>query len=60
MDSDSKVEKNRTLSAVDYMLESADVCVCSMQSTIGSALPKRIAGRDCVAVFDIAGKGNEV
>lgn len=55
MDSDSKVEKQRTLSAVDYMLERASFCVCNLQSTIGSALRKSIAASNCVAVFDIAG-----
>lgn len=55
VDSDSKVEKQRTLSAVDYMLERASFCVCNLQSTIGRALRKRIAASNCVAVFDIAG-----
>ena len=55
VDSDSKVEKQRTLGAVDYMLERAGFCVCNLQSTIGSALRKRIAASNCVAVFDIAG-----
>ena len=44
-----------TLSAVDYMLERAGFCVCNLQSTIGSALRKRIAASNGVAVFDIAG-----
>ena len=55
VDVDSKVEKQRTLSAVDYMLERASFCVCNLQSTIGSALRKSIAASNCVAVFDIAG-----
>lgn len=57
VDSDSKVEKQRTLSAVDYMLERADFCVCNLQSTIGGALRKRIVSSDGVVGFDIAGEG---
>ena len=53
--SDSKVEKQRTLSAVDYMLERASFCVCNLQSTIGSALRKSIAASNGVPVLDIAG-----
>ena len=59
VDSDSKVEKNRTLSAVDYMLDRADFCVCNLQSTIGGALRKRLSASNGVAVFDIAGSGDE-
>ena len=55
VDSDSKVEKQRTLSAVDYMLERASFCVCNLQSTIGSALRKSIAASNGVPVLDIAG-----
>ena len=55
VDSDSKVEKQRTLSAVDYMLERAGFCVCNLQSTIGRALRKSIAASNGVPVLDIAG-----
>ncbi len=59
VDSNSKAEKNRTLSAVDYMLHRADFCICNLQTTIGDALRKRIAASDGVAVFDIAGNEGE-
>ena len=55
VDVDSKIEKQRTLSAVDYMLERASFCVCNLQSTIGSALRKSIAASNGVPVLDIAG-----
>lgn len=57
--SDSKFEKQRTLSAVDYMLERAGFCVCNLQSTIGGALRKRIAASNGVAVFDISARRDE-
>lgn len=55
VDVDSKIEKQRTLSAVDYMLERVGFCVCNLQSTIGSALRKSIAASNGVPVLDIAG-----
>lgn len=60
VDSDSKVEKQRTLSAVDYMLDRADFCICNLQSTLGDALRNRIAASNGAAVFDIAGNDGEV
>ena len=56
----SKVEKQRTLSAVDYMLDRADFCICNLQSTLGDALRNRIAASNGAAVFDIAGNDGEV
>ena len=60
VDSNSKIEKQRTLSAVDYMLDRADFCICNLQSTLGDALRNRIAASNGAAVFDIAGNDGEV